>query len=72
VYKQSTRFRDAHTHDLVNLEMTLKTYRGPTLQVSYDGPLGGPAGALQELAAFCGVPFREEVAGLVKPERKHF
>ncbi len=59
-------------HDLVNLEMTLKTYRGPTFEVSYDRLLGGPEETLRGLAAFCGVPFRDEVVGLVKPERKHF
>jgi hypothetical protein len=59
-------------HDLVNVEMTLKTYAGPTLEVSYDRLLERPAEAVRELADFCGVPFREEVVGLVRPERRRF
>lgn len=59
-------------HDLVNIEMTLKTYAGPTLEVSFDQLLRGPEGTIRGLAEFCGVPFREEVAGLVRPERRRF
>jgi hypothetical protein len=59
-------------HDLVNVEMTLKTYRGPAFQVSYDLLLENPAGTVKELAYFCGVPYKEEAAGLVKRERKRF
>jgi hypothetical protein len=59
-------------HDLVNIEMTLKTYAGPAFQVPYDLLLERPAGTLRELAEFCGVPFRDEVAGLVRPERRRF
>jgi hypothetical protein len=59
-------------HDLVNIEMTLKTYAGPVLEVHYDQVLERPADAVRGLAAFCGVPFREEVAALVRPERRRF
>lgn len=59
-------------HDLVNIDMTLKTYAGPVLEVSYDRLLDSPAEAVRELADFCGVPFREEVVGLVRPERRRF
>jgi hypothetical protein len=59
-------------HDLVNIEMTLKTYAGPIFEVPYDRLLERPADTIRELAAFCGVPFRAEVAGLVRPERRRF
>jgi len=59
-------------HDLVNVEMTLRTYPGPTLEVPYDRLLERPAETIRELAAFCDVPFREEVAALVRPERRRF
>ena len=64
--------RDILLHDLVNVEMTLKTYRGPSFQVSYDLLLENPTGTVKELASFCGVPYKEEAAALVKPERKRF
>ncbi len=59
-------------HDLVNIEMTVQTYAGPVLEVPYDRLLARPAATVGELAAFCGVPFRDEVAGLVRPERRRF
>jgi hypothetical protein len=58
--------------DLYHLEEAYTAYRGEKMEIHFDDLIGSPETAIRQLAEFCEVPYRAEVAGLVRNDWRRF